>query len=151
MRLWNKGTGPLFIKTFTVEDKNSLIDLMPIETRKLTYVEFIDTISGRVITPGDNLNILEFKIREDENGKPLKDYEKTLEKIKQTLDGVTIYIEYTNIYKDLMKYYSPQLDFGSLVKEDQSVDKIIETQIRRKNQMTDVKSKNSRFANLKSI
>ena len=133
--LWNKGTGPLFIKSFKVEDKTNLIDFVPIETRQLTYVDFVSNLNGRVISPTDSLNLLEFKIREDDSGNTIEGYEEALKKIKKSLDGVYISIEYTNIYKNKLFYKSEKFDFGNLVNEDHSVRKIKETLAERENKL----------------
>ncbi|MCP4123924.1 MAG: hypothetical protein GY751_19420 [Bacteroidetes bacterium] len=144
VRLWNKGTGPLFIERFKVkdkesltnlktediqklpfskEDKNSLINFVPVETRQLTYVDFIDTLAGRIITPGESLNLLEFKIREDKDGKPIEGYAETLNVIKHKLHGCVIMLEYSNVYKNKMKYVCNQLDFDNLVDETKATEK----------------------------
>jgi len=122
--LWNKGNGPLFITEVQARGKKSLIDMMPAETRKYTYVEYIDSLPGRVISPGENLNLLEFMIREDDDGKPIEGYADALKQIKRSLDGVIVYLDYTNIYQDKMKFVSQQLDFGNLADEDASTEEI---------------------------
>lgn len=122
--LWNKGNGPMFIVSVQAQGEKCLIDLMPEETRKFTYVEYIDSLPGRVISPGENLNLLEFKIREDEQNKPIEGYSEALRKIKLSLHGVNIYMKYTNIYKDKMDFISQKLDFGNLADENASVDEI---------------------------
>ena len=124
IRLWNKGAGPLFIKSFDVEGKDSLIALMPAETRKLTYAEYIDQLPGRIIVPGENINLLEFKVREDDERYSPEDYLKTLKVIKQTLHKKSIHLVYTNIYKDNMHYDCDTLDFGNLIDESLSVEDI---------------------------
>jgi hypothetical protein len=121
---WNKGNGPLFIKSFKIAQKHSLIDVVPLETRKLTYVNFISTVVGRVISPSENLNLLEFMIKLDETGKPIEAYETALSKIKESINGLVISIEYTNIYGNKYHYSCEKLDFGNLVKESDSMRKI---------------------------
>jgi len=104
---WNKGNGPLFIKSFTIEgktEKYNLINVVPLETRKLTFVNFISTVVGRVISPSENLNLLEFEIKLDESGKPIEGYENALSKIKQSLNGLVISVEYTSIYGNKYHY-----------------------------------------------
>lgn len=142
--LWNKGNGPLYIKSFKARNKRSLIDIVPIKTRQLTYVDFISAPIGRVIAPSENLNLIEFKIREDENGEQIEGYEEALRKIKKSLDGLVVYIEYSNIYNDKLYYQSEELDFENLVNEEHSVRKIIKTQAERENKkkITTVKKPN---------
>jgi len=132
--LWNKGNGPLFITSFKVLEAESLIDVVPIETRKLTFVNFISTIRGRVVSPSENLNLLEFMVRLDESQQPIDGYETALEKIKKSLNGIVIYIEYKNIYGNKYKYSCEKLDFGNLVNEKHSIRKINEAQLKRKNE-----------------
>jgi hypothetical protein len=147
--LWNKGTGPLFIKSFIIKDKNDNIikvahglsdenahgfmDLVPVETRKLLFVEFINDPTGRVIAPAESLNMIEFKIRDDDSNNTETDYNKALEKIKTSLDRVVVHIMYSNIYKNKNIYVSQKLIFDNLVNEEQSVRKIKETLIEREN------------------
>ena len=83
VRLWNKGTGPFIIKSFKVKDEQSLIDVMPQETKKFTFVEFIDNFQKRAISPNDTLNMLEFKIRKDKNGKVIEGYQEAFNTIKK--------------------------------------------------------------------
>jgi hypothetical protein len=132
IRLWNKGAGPLFIRSLTIEDKDSLIALMPAEARKLTFVEFIDNLPDRVITPGDNLNLLEFKVREDDERYSPEKYKEVLNTIKRTLNSKTIQLVYTNIYKDIMTMESKPLDFGNLIDESKTVEEI-ERELRERN------------------
>ena len=118
VRLWNKGTGPFIIKSFKVKGEQSLIDVMPQETKKFTFVEFIDNFHERAISPNDTLNMLEFKIRKDKNGKVIEGYQKTFDTIKKTLNGLEIYIEFEDVYGNLMNYKSDPLDFGEVFDEE---------------------------------
>ena len=127
VRLWNKGNGPMFIKSFQAGNKDSLIALMPLETRKLTYMEFVDTLPDRIIVPGDSLNLLEFKVRTDDQRYTPEKYMETLNVIKRTLHGVEVHLRYANIYKDVMLYESKKLNFGNLVDESKSIDEIKHT------------------------
>lgn len=122
--LWNKGNGPIIIVSVQAQGEKSLIDLMPAETRKFAYVEYEDRLPGQVISPGENLNLLEFKIREDEQNKPVEGYSEALRKIKLSLHGVNVYMKYTNIYKDEMDFISQKFDFENLADENASVDEI---------------------------
>ncbi len=147
--LWNKGTGPLFIKSFIIRDKDGNIikvahgetnenahgfmDLVPVETRKLLFVEFINNPTNRVIAPTESLNMIEFKIRNDDSGHTVEDYDKALKKIKTSLDRVVVHIKYSNIYKNKKDYISQKLIFDNLVNEEHSVRKIKETLIEREN------------------
>ncbi len=118
VKIWNKGTGPLIIKSLAVKNKNSLIDLMPIETREFTFVEFIDNFKNRAISPNDSLNMLEFKLRTNNKGEILEGYEGAFSKIRNTLDGLKICIEYTDIYGNLMNYTSDSLVFGKVIDKE---------------------------------
>ena len=126
VRLWNKGNGPLIIKSFIAqkdnEQKNSLIELMPEFTRKLAYVEFIDDLENRAISSNDSLNLLEFKIRKDNKGKKKDIYEDAFNHIKEKLNGTIIKIEFTDIYNEIQKpnHVSKPLDFGITDDEEYS-------------------------------
>ena len=141
IRLWNKGAGPLFIKSLVIENKDSLIALMPAETRKLTFVEYIDSLPDRVISPGENINLLEFKVREDDKRYSTEKYTEVLKIIKQTLNKKIIYLVYTNIYKDVMKLESQPLDFGNLINEDKTVEEIKRELIERESRSGKIQTK----------
>jgi hypothetical protein len=149
--LWNKGNGPMFIVSVQVQGEKSLIDLMPEETRKFTYVEYIDSLPGRVISPGENLNLLEFKIREDEQNKPIEGYSEALRKIKLSLNGVNVHMKYTNIYKDKMVFISQKLDFGNLADENASIDEIKawKEKKKRESKLAEAKMKESTWEKVK--
>jgi len=118
VRLWNKGTGPFIIKSFKVKDEQSLIDVMPQETKKFTFVEFIDNFQERAISPNDTLNMLEFKIRKDKNGKVIEGYQEAFNTIKKSLNGLEIHIEFEDVYGNIMNYKSDPLDFGEVFDEE---------------------------------
>ncbi len=158
--LWNKGTGPLFIKSFIIKDVNGntlkvansfsekdahcFMDIVPIETRQLTYVNYIDNTIDRVIAPTEFLNMIEFKIRDDDSRYATEDYDKALKKIKTALNQVVVHIEYSNIYKNQKTYISQIIDFDNLVNEEHSVRKIKETLAEKetKNSITSAKKTN---------
>ena len=121
VRLWNKGTGPFIIKNFDVKGENSLIDIMPRETMDYVYVEYIDNLVDRAISPNDTLNLLEFKKRTNDNGDVIEGYERIFEMIKETLNGKEIYIEYEDIYGNKMDYLSEKLDFGEVYDEEKYI------------------------------
>lgn len=159
--LWNKGTGPLFIKSFIIKDKDGNIikvahgksnenaqgfmDLVPVETRKLLFVEFINNPTDRVIAPTESLNMIEFKIRDDDLRHTVEDYEKALKKIKTSLDRVVVHIKYSNIYRNKKEYISQKLIFDNLVNEEHSVRKIKETLIERENRNKIIPVKKTSF------
>jgi hypothetical protein len=118
VRLWNKGTGPLIIKSYKVNGEKSLIDLMPPETKEFIFVEFIDNFKERAISPNDTFNMLEFKIRKDKDGKVIEGYQEAFDTIKSTLNQLEIYIEYEDVYGNLMAYKSDPLDFGEVFDEE---------------------------------
>ena len=156
--LWNKGTGPMFIISFTIKDvrgnsvkvANSMsekeahgfMDIVPIETRQLAYVDFISNPIERVVAPTESLNMIEFKIRDDDSKHTVADYDQALKKIKKSLHNVVVHIEYSNIYKNKKTYISQVIDFDNLVNEVHSVRKIKETLIERENNTTSVKKIN---------
>ena len=149
--LWNKGNGPLFIVSVQAQGEKSLIDLMPAETRKYTFVEYIDSLPGRVISPGENLNLLEFKVQEDSQNNPVEGYTEALKKIKQSIHGLIIEMSYTNIYKDKMAFTSQVLDFGNLADENASVDEIKawKEMKKREGKLTELAMKKSIWKKLK--
>lgn len=125
VRLWNKGTGPFIVKSFKVKGEHSLIKgehsligVMPQQTKDFTFVEFIDNFHERAISPNDTLNMLEFKIRKDKNGKVTEGYQKTFNTIRKTLNGLEIHIEFEDVYGNLMHYKSDPLDFGEVLDEE---------------------------------
>jgi hypothetical protein len=144
VRLWNKGNGPLIIKSLKIKDKDSLIALMPAETRKFTYVEYIDNLRDRVITPGDSLNLLEFKVREDDERYSPEEYLKILGLIKATLNTEIIDLEYKNIYQNVKKFSCDKLRFDNLINEDDSVEEIQNTLDGKKGQAAELGSKQNK-------
>ena len=120
VRLWNKGTGPFIIKSLKVKDRGNLIDLMPVETKEFTFVEFIDNFKNRAISPNDTLNMLEFKKRKNDNEEILEGYEDAFNKVRNALNGLEIFIEYTDVYGNVMNYRSELLDFGEVFDEEKS-------------------------------
>lgn len=112
VKIWNKGTGPLIIKSFKVKGKNNLIELMTPQIMRLTFVEFIKDLKGRAISPNDSLNIFEFKVRADKKNIPIPKYVKNIQDIRVLINGLEIHIEYEDIYGTKMSYKSEPLDFG---------------------------------------
>ena len=124
--LWNKGNGPLLIKSLKatkgIEEKKNLIGLMPKIQSGLRYVDFIRDFKDRALSPNDSLNLLEFKIRcDNENGKSMAEYEIALKTIKDKLNQTIIEIEYTDIYNEVINQkYIKKLDFGVTFDEENS-------------------------------
>ena len=111
IKVWNKGTGPLIIQSVKIANFSNLIDIIPIKHKELKFVEYINDFRGRAITPNDNLNMIEFKIRFDKSKKQIKEYDIALENIKNVLHNKIIEITYTDIFNNSKIYTSTPLNF----------------------------------------
>lgn len=111
VKIWNKGTGPLIIKSVNIDDSKNLIDVLPKKVRRFKFVEYINDFRDRTISPNSNLNMIEFKIRNNHKQEEAS-YAKALTLIKKQLDKKVIKIVYFDIYNNQMSYNSYPLNFS---------------------------------------
>jgi len=111
VKIWNKGTGPLIIKSIKIGEFNNLVDILPDQTKNLKFVEYINDFRERAITSNDCLNMLEFKIRHDENDKPINAYDIAIKTIKNELHEKKIVLNYTDIFNNSKEYTSIPMNF----------------------------------------
>jgi hypothetical protein len=114
VRINNKGTGPLIIKSVSTEKDsvkaNNLKDLMPKRPKELSFVEFIKDFEDRAISPGEYITMIEFKIRD-------KNYKDYFNQLKIALNNTKITLFYTDIYNSKFKYFK-EIKFGIATDEE---------------------------------
>lgn len=111
VKIWNKGTGPLIIKPVYVDDSKNLIDILPKKVRRFKFVEYINDFRDRTISSNSYLNMIEFKIRNNDKQEE-GSYTNALTLIKKQLDKKVIKIVYFDIYNNKMSYNSYPLNFS---------------------------------------
>ncbi|MBM1107481.1 hypothetical protein JQC67_15105 [Aurantibacter crassamenti] len=110
VKLWNKGTGPLIIKSVEVDKFQNLVDSLSLNIKTFVFVEYINDFRERAISSNDYLNMIEFKIRYDESKTP-EEYEIALQEIKNELHEKIITLIYTDIFNNYNTYKSIPLNF----------------------------------------
>lgn len=109
VRLWNKGAGPLIIKSLTAEKngirKNSIREFMPDLPHGIYYYEYILDFENRAIYPGESINLLEFR-------KNKKEHIDWYNKIKDILNGMVVTLKYESVYEDIKTITFKKLEFG---------------------------------------
>jgi hypothetical protein len=118
VRIWNKGTGPLIIKSLIAEKngvrKDNLRDFLPNLPIGIYYYEYILDFENRAIYPGESINLLEFHKKQEK-------YYEWFEKIKEILNGISITIKYESVYGDSRTLKLKTLKFGPTTHEEISL------------------------------
>jgi hypothetical protein len=114
VKIKNNGLGPLIIKKFFVQKGNNilgdnLIDLMPQNPENVPWRDFAKGINSHILSPGEELCILELKTEEIS-----EEFIEFRNEVRMTLAPLSIKIEYENIYEERQPEYKENLYwFGS--------------------------------------
>jgi hypothetical protein len=116
VRLWNYGVGPMIIKRVVVaregeQKKPSIIGFMPKLPDDFPWSTFVGDISNRVIPGNDNIPLI--LLEGDEKN---RDFVAVRQMVREILSGLTIKVEYKNVYGENMPPAVRNLDwFGRLL------------------------------------
>lgn len=99
VKLRNNGTGPLLLESVRIkgaEDEMApLIRAMPDLPPNCDWVDFVEDIEGRSISPGDELMLLELSA---ENCDPTEAFPQPRDLIRKQLGKLEVHVHYTDIY-----------------------------------------------------
>jgi hypothetical protein len=102
VKLRNHGTGPMIVTAVTISDgadaRPKLVDWMPTLPGNRAWTGFSDVIRDRSIRPGGEIVLLELTELEGEKG-----FAKCRDVARAALVPLTVNVEYTDIYDNVMK------------------------------------------------
>jgi hypothetical protein len=104
VRVWNYGVGPMIIKKMIVEGEDGadqklpgIVDLMPELPGKCAWSTFVRNISDRAIPANDHITLILLEGGEDDS-----DFVAARQMVRKALSGLTVKIEYKDIYGETM-------------------------------------------------
>ncbi len=110
VKVRNNGSGPMIIRCLTVSDGSSthetLIDWMPPLPTGRLWTTFSHHLRNRTLLPGGEIVLLELTEGEGE-----KNFAKCLNIVRAALAPLTVNVEYTDIYNQVMKPHQKPLSW----------------------------------------
>lgn len=107
--VYNYGTGPMLLQKAEAETDNRvghLMDLIPLPPDHMFFSNFNRIVQPRPIRPGDQVNLLELSI--NENDPRAIAYRSEL---REALGDITLKLTYTDVYGSHFRIYSQKLDW----------------------------------------